>query len=360
MHFPGYKGVTRGRLGGRFEIVGKISKATPHVWCEEGLVFSRLNKVFVALDLERPNLVAIAEIPWRLTQRVAHVRLVDRVTKHSILQVHRTERGRFLISNGSSWWCCEAPGAQVRPVARFSSTRPMNRGICESQSGCTYVADYTPNYARLERVRIHRTSDFVTFETAWEFAPGQIRHVHALIRDPEDGRRIWVLTGDRDAESRILYTDDEFRSVQCFLNAGQMSRATDLMVRDGTVYWGMDSPSAPARLMMARKSRPQESRALCELPGPAYYMGANEAGGAYLGTTVEPGPASRDRCAHLFGMRHDGVWEEVLKRRGDIFPQHGILYLPSGTLPDNYVVFSQRALVPDEGSMIIARDRAWE
>ena len=360
MHFRGLKGVARGRPGGRFEIVAKISKATPHVWCEDGLVLSRLNKVFIVSDLERPSLAAIAQIPWRPTQRLAHVRLVDRVAKHSILQVHRTEHGRFLISNGSSWWCCATRGAQVLPVSRFSPTRPMNRGICESPSGCTYIADYTANHARLERVRIHRTSDFVAFETAWEFAPGQIRHVHALIRDPEDDRRIWVLTGDRDSESRILYTDDEFRSVQCFLNAGQTSRATDLLVRDGTVYWGMDSPSVPAHLMAARKERPQEARTLCELPGPAYYMGANEAGGAYLGTTVEPGFASKDRCAHLFGMRPDGVWEEVLKRRADIFPQHGILYFPRGTLPDSFVVFSQRGLVPDEGSMVIARDRAWE
>ncbi len=236
----------------------------------------------------------------------------------------------------------------------------MNRGICESPSGWTYIADYSANHARLERVRIHRSRDLVTFETAWEFGPGQIRHVHALIRDPEDDRRIWVLTGDRDGESRILFTDDEFRSVQCFLDAGQMSRATDLVVRDGNVYWGMDSPTTPASLMVARKEQPLETHALVELPGPTYYMGANEAGGAYLGTTVEPGPASKDRCAHLFGMRPDGLWEEVLKRRGDIFPQHGILYFPKGILPHNYVVFSQRALVPDEGSMIIARDRAWE
>ena len=89
-------------------------------------------------------------------------------------------------------------------------------------------------------------------------------------------------------------------------------------------------------------------------------MGANEAGGAYLGTTVEPGLATKDRCAHLFGIGPDGVWEEILTRRADMFPQHGILYFPRGTLPDSFVVFSQRALVPDEGSMIIARDRAWE
>lgn len=359
MHFRGPRGTARGGSGDRFEIVAMISKATPHVWCEEGLLFSRLNRVFVVSDLERPSLAEIAQIPWRPTQRIAHLRLVDRVAKHSILQVHRTEDGRLLISNGSSWWCCGARGAEVRPVARFSPTRPMNRGICESPSGHTYIADYTANHARLERVRIHRTSDFVAFETAWEFAPGEIRHVHALIRDPEDDRRIWVLTGDRDSESRILYTDDEFQSVECFLDAGQTSRTADLLVRDGSVYWGMDSPSAPAHLMAARRERPHEARAMCSLPGPAYYMAVNEAGGAYLGTTVEPGAASKDRSAHLFGMRPDGVWEEVLKRRADIFPQHGIFHFPRGTLPGGCVVFSQRGLVPNEGFMVIARDRAW-
>jgi hypothetical protein len=183
--------------------------------------------------------------------------------------------------------------------------------------------------------------------------------VHAVVQDQEDHQRIWVLTGDRDAESRILYSDDDFRTVDCFLDGGQMSRATDLIARDGMVYWGMDSPEETARLMVAEKDRPAMVRSQCELPGPAYYMGENRAGGMYVGTAVEPGVALRDDCAHIMGLGPDGAWEELAARRADRSPQHGIFYFPKGAMPENYVVFSQRALVPGEGSMTVARDRAW-
>jgi hypothetical protein len=235
----------------------------------------------------------------------------------------------------------------------------MNRGFCETADGVVYVADYVPNLARLEPIRIYASTDLLHFEPVWEFAPGEIRHVHSLIPDP-GGRRVWVLTGDLDHESRILYTDDSFSSLETFLAAGQQTRATDLVIHNGRVMWGMDSPLETSWIYEALVDNPLCYRRRYELPGPAYYTARNEAGGLYLGTTVEPGPAVRDHYGRIFGTDPQGEWREIHRRRDDLFPQYGIFYFPRGCLPENYLVFSQRALSPDEGFLTIARDRAWQ
>jgi hypothetical protein len=234
----------------------------------------------------------------------------------------------------------------------------MNRGICRSSAGMLYVAQYTQNPSRAE-VSVFRTNDLRTFETAWTFPAGSIRHIHALIPDPERPARIWVLTGDLDAESAIYFTENEFSSLECFLKAGQLSRATDLVRMGNTLYWGMDSPDDEPFMIRssADKAAPEK---IFPLPGPVYYMGRNEAGALYAGTTVEKGRAVKDRVGRIWGTSPDGAWQEIASGRKDWVPQHGLYYFPRGVMPGSFLIFSQRALVPHEGCMTIARDLRWE
>jgi hypothetical protein len=339
------------------EVVARFRNSVAHGYWGSELVFSSKNKIFSIKNLNDPEPEKIGEIPWGLVQYPSHLRIVDRVLKNSILQVHKTANLGYLISNGNSWWQVDH-GKDARRIAPFSATRPMNRGLCESRNGITFVAEYTLNPDR-DPVRIYRTDDLFTFEVAWEFGRNEIRHVHALIPDPETENRIWVLTGDYGAESAIFYTDDEFATLKYFLGGNQESRATDMIISDGWLYWGMDSELETSFVMRVAKDNPGEPERLYELPGPAYYMSRNKAGGIYLGTTVEPGASVKDDFGHLIRYSGDGCWEEVLRRKNDLFPQFGIFYFPKGILPENFVVYSQRALRPNEGCMTIARDHSW-
>ena len=340
------------------DVIARLPGYRPHIWTEHGLIVSRHSGLFVIPDLALPSPVLIDRIPWRLTQNLARVRLVDRALRWSIQFAHPGAAGDWLVANDSGWWLVGAH-RKIASIPRFSGTRPMQRGACTGAGGSVYIADYLGNADRSLPVRVHRTQDLRHFDIAWQFDPGLVRHVHALIRSPNDNRRIWVLTGDRDSESCILYTDDEFASVHTFLAQGQQTRATDLIERHEQVIWGMDSPSTPPWIMSAPREDPDSVRAVCRLPGPAYYLSQNEAGAVYVGTTVEPGVAVSDRCGHVLGLRPDGAWREVSRRRKDAFPQHGMFLLPSGVLPSDYFVHYQRALRPDEGCMLITRDRDW-
>lgn len=336
----------------------RIRNALVHYWGESGLVYSVKNKIYLVPDLAKPYPVHLGNIPWGIRDVLCHVRLVDRALKRSILQVHGAQFERLLVATGHAWWSVGLGGGAER-IKPFSMTRPMNRGICTSRSGMTYIADYFDNSSRKESVRIYATKDFKSFRMVWEFPPGAIRHIHALVPDTEDHGRIWVLTGDDDHECHFLYTDDDFGTLKMYLSDGQKTRATDIVFRNGKLIWGMDSPNETSFLISADRESPKELSRLMELPGPVYYMTQNQAGGIYCGTTVEPGHSVRDQFGRIYGSNPDGNWDALVRCRDDIFPQRGMFYFPHGVLPDNFLVFSQRALLPYEGWMTIARDKAW-
>lgn len=339
------------------KIVARFRNSLAHLFDEEGLIFSSKNRIYKISDLRKPVPEKIAEIPWSFLKHISYIRIADRFLKNSILQVHKSKKGEYLVATGDNWWLINRQG-RASGIKEFSSTRPMSRGICESKGGITYVAGYNIGADR-QPVEIFRSKDCCNFDVAWEFPKGQIRHVHALIVDPELESRIWVLTGDLDNESKFYYTDDDFSSLHCFLSAGQKSRATDLIIRNGQLYWGMDSPTEQSSIMKADKTLPEHLKNVKELPGPCYYLAQNEAGAIYAGTTVEPGASLKDNYAHIFELCPDDSWQEIACFKKDLFPQYGILYFPRGILPENFVVFSQRALGPFEGHMTIALDQVW-
>lgn len=341
----------------RLEIIARFKNSVAHAYTDGELICSSKNKIYVIKDLNNPRPLVIGKIPWRFFQNMSHVRILDRYLKHSILQVHRTTDRDYLVFNGHSWWHITSQGI-VSYVKTFSNTRPMNRGICESKSRITYIAEYISNPDR-STIKVFCSHNLQTFEVAWEFKEKSVRHVHALIVDPELENRIWILTGDLDHESHFYFTDDDFKSVNCFMSAGQKSRATDLIVRNRYIYWGMDSSLETPFILRAPKDSASQVERLYELPGPAYYMTQNEVGGLYLGTTVEPGPALKDMYGRIFGILPDNRWEEMVRCKTDIFPQYGIFYLPKSILPENFIVFAQRALKPYEGYLTIARDNMW-
>jgi hypothetical protein len=139
---------------GRLKTLYRIRNAVVHYCGTGGLVYSVKNKIYTIEDLAQIRPVYVAEVPWRGIDLICHLRLADRALKRSILQVHESTRGSLLVCNGRSWWSIEAQSGAVS-IPRFSGTRPMNRGICTSPSGITYVADYTANDERHDPVRIY-------------------------------------------------------------------------------------------------------------------------------------------------------------------------------------------------------------
>ena len=79
-----------------------------------------------------------------------------------------------------------------------------------SRSGTIFWGEYFDNAAR-DEVHIYASTDAgATWNVAYTFPKGAIRHVHNIVYDPWDNC-LWVLTGDYGDECRILRATCDFR-----------------------------------------------------------------------------------------------------------------------------------------------------
>ncbi len=82
-----------------------------------------------------------------------------------------------------------------------------------------------------------------SWECAYEFLKGQIKHIHAVQKDPYTGK-IWVCTGDEDPESGIGWIDPESGNLVYIGQGSQAWRTCQLVFTEKSVYWGADTGHA--------------------------------------------------------------------------------------------------------------------
>jgi hypothetical protein len=245
----------------------------------------------------------------------------------------------------------KAPEGQdsLIPVFRVArGSRPLAIALADD---ILYWGEYFGNTGR-EEVYVYGSRDSGnTWYTAHMFPAGGIRHVHRIFFD-EHRRRIWVLTGDEDAESMMLWTGDHFASLTPASQGSQLSRAVAAVPVPGGLVWGTDSPNGKNHIRLLHDNGRIED--LAELEGPSFY--ATRAGDFILiSTAVEPSRVNVSYCATLVAARVSNLrdWRTVLRRRKDYWPmklfQYGNIALPDGPGDGRYAWASGHSLLGADG-----------
>lgn len=214
--------------------------------------------------------------------------------------------------------------------------RVLRRGWCEAEGGEIVVGEYWSN-ANRESVRIFVAGAGGGATVPYEFASGQVRHIHALEYDPFD-HCVWITTGDRDDECMIGLLDDEFALGQIVGRGEQQWRAVSLAFDPKAVYWGTDSHSgANSILRLDRSSR--EITYLGDVIGPVYYN-VQLPGFIVFSTAMEKGEGEQDGFARLYGLDvSSGRVEEIRRERKDrLSPKwfgYGLFEFAEGSLGGN-------------------------
>ena len=226
---------------------------------------------------------------------------------------------------------------------------PLRAGLASHpESGKVYFGEYLNNHSCPIRV-IKVCPETATASICWEFSRDEIKHIHAIQYD-RYRNRLWITTGDADQESAFYYTDDEFTTVHRFAGGDQSWRAISLLFYPDCIEWGMDAgKDAPAdainhiyRYYFDTQAREQ----VATIGNPAYFTTPCADGSAILATTFEPGrQQDTPEQAALWRRSPKGDWQPLLAldyqdSQMATVGRYGMIYLPSGELPANQLLFT--------------------
>jgi hypothetical protein len=163
---------------------------------------------------------------------------------------------------------------------------PHGEGLAVGPDDTVYFGEYVTT-KRPNAVKVYRgLRDGTAWETAHVFPAGEIFHIHAIQYDPHR-LGYWVTTGDRDEESKVLFTRDGFKTFSVLGGGNQNWRVVSMIVAKDRLVWGSDNDQTGASIFQWDFG----SGALTELEsiGKPSYSSTRLADGTFVvSTTYEP------------------------------------------------------------------------
>jgi len=169
-------------------------------------------------------------------------------------------------------------------VHRFErGSRPLN--ICATPAGDIFYGEYWGNPDR-DEVRIMGSCDGgLSWKAVYTFPRGAIRHVHGIHNDPHRGG-LWILTGDGDNESRIIFTDSKLDHLEVVATGNQRCRAVTVMPMPSGVIVPTDTEHEQNYIQWLDTDTGKLER-ITDLPGTVFYA-TRTRDRLLLSTVVEP------------------------------------------------------------------------
>lgn len=158
-----------------------------------------------------------------------------------------TDKGDICALSAGKMWILNTGAKKFKETLilsnyGFGDQGIRNDGIINIDDSTIVFGEYFKN-PYLGKVRIFKSrNNMSSWNVAYEFQPGQIRHIHSVQRDPYTGK-LWVCTGDDDAQPMIAYSEDKFKTIKKIGQGSQLWRVCQLVFTEEDVLWGTDTPS---------------------------------------------------------------------------------------------------------------------
>lgn len=208
-------------------------------------------------------------------------------------------------------------------------TRPLH--ITSTPDGQVFWGEYFDNPHR-DEVHVYASCDGgASWEIAYTFASGEIRHVHNIVYDAWE-HCLWILTGDYGAECRILRASCDFNHVETAVSGNQHARAVAMVPTKDALYFSSDTPLE--RNHIFRLHRTGSLTTVSDLSSSSIY-GCGVDDKIFFSTMVEPSAVNSGKQVRLYGGDNEnGDWTPLLSWQKDFLPrryfQYGNAILPDG------------------------------
>jgi hypothetical protein len=225
-------------------------------------------------------------------------------------------------------------------------TRPLH--ITAVPNGSSYWGEYFDNRDRSE-VHIYASSDCGrTWQIAYTFAAGSIRHIHNIVYDRYAGC-LWILTGDEGHECKILRANCNLRNIEVVVEGNQQARAVAAIPCENALYLATDTPFEQNHVL--RLDRSGHIEPVADLASSSIF-GCRTGNALFFSSMVEPSSANPTRQVHLAGSLDGKNWESLAQWEKDDFSmryfQYGNAILPDGENKTGYLAVTTIAVKQDD------------
>jgi hypothetical protein len=233
-------------------------------------------------------------------------------------------------------------------------TRPLH--ITAVPSGQIYWGEYFDNRERAE-VHIYVSTDQGrTWQIAYTFPAGSIRHVHNIVYD-RWGDCLWILTGDEGAECKVLRATCDLRSVEAVLSGNQQARAVAAIPTQEGLCLSTDTPFEKNHIY--RLDHAGNVERVGDLASSSMY-GCRVGEAVFFSTMIEPSAVNSGHDVQIVGSRpgskvgsRDGTdWQMLARWKKDNLPmryfQYGNAILPEGENSTGYLAATTIAVETDD------------
>jgi hypothetical protein len=294
---------------------------------------------------------------WRnLTSRSALTYRLMRDGFHALAIVHgETNGGAMVGAVPGAIVACPPNSGEFHVTHRVQrGTRPLH--IASVPSGRIYWGEYFDNRERKE-VHIYVSDDSGrTWQIAYTFPAGSIRHVHNIIYDPWRNC-LWIFTGDDGAECKILRAECDLRSIEVVLSGNQQARAVAGIPTQSGFYFSTDTPSEQNHVYRLdyRTDEAGTVQLIGDLASSSIFgcrVGRSLGEALFFSTMVEPSGVNTSREVQIAGSSDGANWGVVARWKKDNWPmrffQYGNAFLPDGENSTRYLAATTIAVESDD------------
>lgn len=178
------------------------------------------------------------------------------------------------LSAGSIWYFSEENNKFIKTFELahygFGDQGIRNVGIVSVNDSTLYFGEYFRNLEKTS-VRVFKSENSGrSWKVVKEFKPGQIRHIHAIQKDPYSDR-LWICTGDGNEESMVAYTQDDFKTIVPIGQGNQIWRVCQLVFTEDAIYWGTDNGNKDLAGIYKWERKSTNLTKLCITDGAIFY-----------------------------------------------------------------------------------------
>ncbi|RLE38318.1 hypothetical protein DRJ17_04315 [Candidatus Woesearchaeota archaeon] len=237
-------------------------------------------------------------------------RLSWRLIRGGFLNMIPLPDGSLVASVRSLILHAEPDEINLRPVLR----RPGRTFRFELlPNGTIYTGEYFNNRDRTSVQVFTSKNGGKDWSVCYEFAPGEIRHVHSVRYDPFTGKLI-ILTGDYGSECKILLASADFQETDRLMEGVQQARAYNVIPKPEGFYLSTDTELEQNYIQILKRNGDLER--LVPIAGSG--LGACSASEIlFFASAAEPSRVNLDPRPTLYGSRDGMHWEVVARWTAD-------------------------------------------